>query len=324
MGSEDYAESFGFEWNLFSSTQLDYESDLAERRKIYHLRETRPGEQSRVTFNIKTGLTEDDLRGKSVLDVGCGMGRFADVCSQMGAEVVGVDLSTSVLAAQQNVGHRLNVSLIQCDLFNMPFHQESFDIIYSIGVLHHTTDTKLAFMNLLPYLKPGGRICIWVYSRRRWWKGKHPVPGGRLWFMCSDLLRLLTTRLSRQRLLQFCAWRIKLYPLERQFFPLKVLLTILAPASHHPDPEWRLLDTFDWYSPRYQSKHSVDEVVEWFRTAGLTRIESLAVPVSVTATKPRVSVQPPSRGLEIGPINESKLNGRHVYASKVSSQPAGG
>ena len=183
VSSEYYAESFGFEWNLFSSTQLDYEPDSTERWQIYHLREIRPGEQSRVTFTLKTGLCEDDLRGKLVLDAGCGMGRFLDVCSRMGAEVVGIDLSTAVLAAQRNTGCRPNVSIIQADLFNLPFRQESFDIIYSIGVLHHTPDTKQAFLSLLPYLKRQGRISIWVYAKRPRWKGKYPVPG--LYF-CSN------------------------------------------------------------------------------------------------------------------------------------------
>jgi len=53
-----------------------------------------------------------------------------------------------------------------------------------------------------------------------------------------------------------------------------------------PDPEWRVLDTFDWYSPRYQWKHTYPEVRIWFETAGLEEITILPRPVAFRGRMP--------------------------------------
>ena len=54
----------------------------------------------------------------------------------------------------------------------------------------------------------------------------------------------------------------------------------------HPEPEWRWLDTFDWYSPKYQWKHTYEEVEGWFREAGLVEIHRGEFPVSVRGIRP--------------------------------------
>src|SRR5689334_13682282 len=79
VASDGYASNFGFEWNLHNKTQLD----------------TGTEHESEETLTEKTGFRPDDLRGKLVLDVGCGMGRFADVASRWGATVVGIDLTSA-------------------------------------------------------------------------------------------------------------------------------------------------------------------------------------------------------------------------------------
>ncbi len=61
---------------------------------------------------------------------------------------------------------------------------------------------------------------------------------------------------------------------------------ILWPASQHPNYEWRVLNTFDWYSPKYQWKHTIEEVTGWFIQAGLTNVQALPVSVSVTCRRP--------------------------------------
>jgi SAM-dependent methyltransferase len=254
---EGYAQSFGYEWNLHRRTQLD----------------SSQSHESEETFKQKTGLRPEDLRGKLVLDVGCGMGRFADVASRWGATVVGIDLSSAVEAASDNLGGRSNVHLAQADVFALPFAEGSFDIIYSIGVLHHTPDTRAAFLRLPPLLKAGGTIAIWVYSSHRPWR-----------FWSSDILRVATTRLPKTWLYRLCHVAVPLYYVCRIPIAGNVVRGLL-PISVHPKPDWRILDTFDWYSPSYQWKHSRAEVAGWFETAGLRNVQLLEVPTSAQGTR---------------------------------------
>jgi SAM-dependent methyltransferase len=258
VAEELYSGSFGFQWNRFSRTQLDSANGTT---------------RSRDTFLEKTQWRLEELSGKQVLDAGCGMGRFAEVAAAAGAELHGVDLSTAVEAARRNLDGRAAIHLYQADIMNLPFPDGSFDLIYSIGVLHHTPDTKAAFLKLVPLLKPGGGIAIWIYSREL------------RAFFGSELLRRITPRLPKSWLLGACRIAIPLYYIHR--IPRVGTLTCRClPTSMNPDPEWRWLDTFDWYSPPYQWKHTCEEVEAWCAEAGLTSISRGPIPVSVRAIRP--------------------------------------
>lgn len=254
---EKYVENFGFEWKRHRLTQLDGEASR----------------ESEETFRQKTGFGPEDVRGKLVLEVGCGMGRFADVVSRWGGRVVGIDLSTAVEAAQANLGRRENLAILQADLFELPFREESFDLIYSIGVLHHTPDCQAAFHALLRFLKPGGRIAVWVYG-----------PMGP-WAQFAARYRRITVRMPPRLLHGLCYAAVPLYYVYKLPLVGPALYTVL-PVSQHPRAAWRVLDTFDWYSPRYQSLHTYPEVYAWFSAAGLTDIRLLDVPVALAARKP--------------------------------------
>lgn len=257
VNTEEYAGSFGYEWLKHATTQLD-----DDRSK-----------ESEETFRQKTGFTPADLQGNLVLDVGCGMGRFADVVSRWGGRVVGFDLSRAVEAAHKNLGARENVAILQANVFHAPFREGVFDFIYSIGVLDHTPDCEKAFRQLPRLLKPGGRIAIWVYHTSDQWG------------FTADLYRKITVHLPHRLLHAICRLAIPLYYLDR--IPIVRSIAWRAfPHSGHPNPEWRVLDTFDWYSPRYMSRHSREEVESWFRTQGLTEIRHLNPPTSVNGTKP--------------------------------------
>ena len=82
--------------------------------------------------------------------------------AKYGAEVWAIDLGTAVEVARRNT-HSRNVNVVQADLHNPPFALESFDFIYSIGVLHHLPNPEAAFQNLLRFLKPGGVVQIYLY-----------------------------------------------------------------------------------------------------------------------------------------------------------------
>ena len=257
VASDAYAESFSFEWHSHPRTQLD----------------STTSRESEETFQAKTGLRPEDVAGRLVLDVGCGMGRFADVVSRWGGQVVGVDLSLAVEAAHANLGGRGNVRIMQADLFRLPFQPGTFDTVYSIGVLHHTPDCEKAFRQLVPFVRPGGRLCVWVYGTMGPWD------------RFARLYRRVTVRMPRRLLHALCHAAVPWYYLCR--LPLVgPLLWTLFPISLHPNPDWRVLDTFDWYSPRYQSLHTFPEVYRWFRSEGLVDITLLDFPVAVAGTRP--------------------------------------
>jgi SAM-dependent methyltransferase len=255
--SDQYAKSFSLEWTLHKRTQLDSETS----------------EESAKSFREKTGLTTEELQGKLVLDGGVGMGRFADIALKDGATVVGVDLSMAVESAFENLGRHPRFSVVQADIFHLPFARETFDVIFSLGVLHHTPDCKKAFMSLLPLLKPGGEIAIWVYA----WQGFSTIR--------ANFWRFFTTKIPPRI---FYAMVKHGVPIWETFLRVPVIGKIcwrIFPISGHPKREWRILDTFDWYAARYQSKHRWEEVEGWFREAGLTEVTRLSFPVSVRGKK---------------------------------------
>ncbi|MDQ3380625.1 MAG: methyltransferase domain-containing protein [Actinomycetota bacterium] len=109
------------------------------------------------------------FRGKRVLDAGCGIGRHAHYAAMYGAdEVVALDLSVAVETARLNLQPLDNVHVVQGDLMRPPFRTAAqgggFDLIYSIGVLHHLPDPHEGFRTLVDYLRPGGTIAVWVYG----------------------------------------------------------------------------------------------------------------------------------------------------------------
>ncbi len=110
-------------------------------------------------------VRRDYFAGKTVLDGGCGFGRFTLLSAEFGARlVVGVDLSRAVDAAFENTRHLPNVVIIQADLFSLPL-EDDFDYIFSVGVLHHTSDPGAAFRGLAMKVRPGGGLSAWVYAR---------------------------------------------------------------------------------------------------------------------------------------------------------------
>jgi SAM-dependent methyltransferase len=270
VDQENYAGSFGFQWRLHARTQLD---DASSRR-------------SENAFRRRTGFRPEDLKGKLVLDVGCGMGRFAEVATRWGAHVVGIDLSLASEVAAENLADR-DATIFQADVFQLPFASDSFDFIYSIGVLHHTPNCEKAVKVLPKLLKPGGRIAVWLYS------AYNP------WYRMSDVYRKVTRRMSSKLLHKLCYAVIPLYGVHLVLRKIPLIgkpasgaLAWLIPMSFNKDPSWRVLDTFDWYSPWYQSKHTYEEVFRWLESCGLEDLRVIEQPIAVQGRRPLVGELP--------------------------------
>ncbi|MBI3399375.1 MAG: methyltransferase domain-containing protein [Deltaproteobacteria bacterium] len=244
VDTDKYVDSFSFEWNKFYDVQMDILNNTDESEK---------------TFLWKTGWKPEDMKGKLILDVGVGAGRFADVVSRWGGEVVGIDLSFAVEAAYKNIGQRDNVHIIQADIFHLPFRKETFNLAYSIGVLHHTPDTKKAFQSVVPFLKKGGEFAVFIYGYGHY-------------HYFSDIWRKITTKLPIRLMYLLSSVAVPLYYIHNIPFFGKAA-QFLLPTANWPDRRWRWLDTFDWYTPKYQWKHTWPEVFKWYKEERFTNIE---------------------------------------------------
>lgn len=104
----------------------------------------------------------EDFRDKSVLDAGCGGGHHLRLVAPHAREVWGVDLNCADIA-RAKCAALPNVTVHEADIARMDLGRQ-FDVVYSIGVLHHTDDARASFRNLVRHVRPGGRIIVWVYS----------------------------------------------------------------------------------------------------------------------------------------------------------------
>jgi SAM-dependent methyltransferase len=259
---ENYATNFGFQWNHFRQTQLDSHTG----RPI-----------SRTRFLEQTGWDAEQLRGKRVLDAGCGAGRFAEVALSLGAEVFAIDYSSAVDAAASNLrlGENPRLHIFQADIYSLPFADESFEYVYSLGVLQHTPDVQRALRALIPFLKPGGKLTVDLYLRNlaRW---AHP----RTW------LRPVTVRMPGDRLFQLIQrWAPRLLAVSRAFQRVPLFGRYLSravpvanyhgvlPLDDHQLREWAILDTFDWLAPRYDQPQTPATLRHWLADPQLTGAE---------------------------------------------------
>jgi len=141
MSSED---RFGFEWQKYC--QIDPNYEIHFEQWFYP-------------------LTKKDFLGKKVLDAGCGMGRNSYWAKKWGADyVVAFDYDKrSVEAAKDNLKEFNNVKVGFKSIYEIDWENE-FDIVFSVGVIHHLEDPQKAIKNLIQTLKPGGTILLHVYS----------------------------------------------------------------------------------------------------------------------------------------------------------------
>jgi len=252
---DNYAASFGLQWNHFARTQLDS-----------HNRTT----ISRDRFLAQSGWTAQDLRGALVLDGGCGSGRFAEIALDLGAEVVAIDYSSAVDACRANLASpRLHV--VQADLYDLPFAPGTFDFVYSFGVIQHTPDVRAAVAALTAQLKPGGRVAVDVYQAS-WRQVLHP----KFW------LRPVTSRMDPERLFSMVrtaappllrlsrAWaRVPLLGhVARRALPVANYEGVF-PLDDDQLRDFAVLDTFDWLSPRFDQPQTAATLRRWLTELGL-------------------------------------------------------
>lgn len=275
--SENYADSFGYQWNKYAKLQLDSCNGTTF---------------SRDRFLAITGWNLQELSGKRVLDVGCGAGRFAEVALSAGARVTAVDLSQAVEACKRNLGNSSSLDVVQASIYAMPFPPGSFDFVYSIGVIQHTPDPKKSVVEICKMVKPRGHIGLWIYERD--WKSYVGTVGFKY------LLRPFAAKMSRQQIEKFSnALESICWPVNRiarrcgltgkvvmRMLPVASAYLQEVPLSDEDFREWVRLDTFDMYSPAHDRPQTFATVASWLREAGFADIRRHAHGgISITAQR---------------------------------------
>lgn len=124
-------------------------------------------DKSRRSIFVKK-LDDEIPMGSNILEAGCGTGQLSIALSRYARQIYGIDLSKgSLIEAKQfiNSNDIKSVHLFRMNIFKLFFKENTFDVIISNGVLHHTYNPKLAFSKLVRVLKPGGIIVIGLYHR---------------------------------------------------------------------------------------------------------------------------------------------------------------
>ncbi len=245
------AESFAYEWTQFGRLRSEWQKNFVDYLRPH---------------------TPHSLAGQFVLDVGAGSGRHSAQAAASGARVVAVDVGRSIDVARRNLPSE--VMTVQADAEQLPFAPDAFDLVMSIGVLHHLADTEAALANLVPFVSPGGHLHVYLYwiPEVRWHRG---------------VLRLVTaTRLATVRMP---------YPLLHQLcYPLSALLWIgvvlpyratrsrpgmarlgeVFPLKTYADYPFTVLvnDQFDRFSAPIERRFSRAQVQVMLERAGLEQV----------------------------------------------------
>jgi len=246
--------AFGWEWNR-------YPGSLPEDGRIL-LEESQ--------------LCPQDFTGRRVLDAGCGMGRYALAALDMGAEVIAIDLSESLRRLAPPAQRHPRLHVVEGDLLHPPFKPRTFDLVYSHGVLHHTSDTHAAFKEVAALVKTEGKLSVWLYGKAGQYNNfaTNPIRTDKEWarkhrrlawmivairHFISDCIRAVSTRLPIFVVYALC-------------YPLAILGAVpglkYITYSVHPDFKVRLIENFDWISPPFQHHHTKEELASWYEQEG--------------------------------------------------------
>lgn len=110
----------------------------------------------------------EDWKGKTILEVGCGIGSDLSVFARHGARAFGVDLTHAgaSLTTQRLQHYGVDGSAMVADCERLPFPNSIFDLVYSWGVIHHTPNTESAAREIVRVAKPGAQITVMIYNRK--------------------------------------------------------------------------------------------------------------------------------------------------------------
>lgn len=263
LGSENnYADAFGEQWIEYRVTQLDSytRTDISKDRLRRCL-----GESLWSSLH-GPGRVE-------ILESGCGAGRFTEVLLQLpAASVTSTDLSSAVEPNKANCPLSDRHRILQCDINQLPFQAEQYDIVVCLGVIQHTKDPERTMQDLYKQVKPGGWLVIDHYTQTLSYYTK----------LSEWLLRPILKRVSPSQGLSVTKALTKaFFPLHRAVKnarPLQMLVSRFSPllTYYHLFPqlndrlqyEWAELDTHDSLTDYYKHLRSPRSIKSTLQALG--------------------------------------------------------
>lgn len=250
-------ERFGYSWERFSAL-----TDAQERQ-----------------FRAWTGpaVPEGGWRGVSFLDAGCGAGRNSYWPMKYGAKRgIAFDLDErSLAAARTNLAAFPQVQVEKASIYDTPY-EDRFDIVFSIGVVHHLDDPERAIRQLVKAAKPGGKVLVWLYGHENLGFYVNVLsPVRKVFFSWAPV--------SIVRLLAFLPATVLYILLKLGFTPLEYLRMLKSFPFDHLHHI-----VFDQMLPRTARYYRKDEAVLLLEQAGLVDIEAFhinEISWTVTGTK---------------------------------------
>ena len=243
-----YASLFGDQWKRYKKTQLDsYSGSPISENRLNHC----------------LGELKDNLQGKLVLEAGCGAGRFTEILLKKGPSLVSSDLSSAVEVNIENFPVSNKHIVIQADINDMPFADETFDVVICMGVIQHTPSPEQTIENLYKLVKKGGYLVIDHYnfaisfffrlaSVYRWFLRKKPSS-----YTIPYTMKLvkrylpLHKKVSGSRFLTLLLNRVS---------PVATYYRAFPQFNDQQQEEWALLDTHDGLTDWYKHLRSRKQI----------------------------------------------------------------
>lgn len=249
---------FGHEWEEF------------DQRRV-------PEDQLRQIFTSYFELLDWDALppDASVLDVGCGGGRWARFAAEKAGLVLCVDASEKALrVARTNLSEHSNCSFISASAGRLPFRDGIFDMAYSLGVLHHIPDTSAGVRSVVDKLKPGAPLIVYIY---------YALENQPLWFRwmwrVSDVFRRGISRLPHRMKVGVTSTIAAVV-----YLPLSRLSRLLErfganaetfPLSIYRDKGFYTMrtDAYDRFGTSLEQRFTREQIVEVLLAAGVEDVE---------------------------------------------------